>query len=76
MRKLSQFKILNPSSGFDYYSKVSFQNKYTNPLTISFLQKTGIILFYLHPHHWIYIIKHLARLRGIRKLLNKMARFF
>ncbi|MDP8217060.1 MAG: radical SAM protein [Candidatus Kaelpia imicola] len=76
MKKLSIFKILGSSSNFDYYSKVSFQNGNNNALVVSLLQKTGVTLFYLHPRHWAYLMRHFRSLRGIKKLLNKIARFF
>ena len=71
----SNYKIANNFSEFDYYCKVSLHNKNTLNFIPSLLQKIGIITFYSSCLRWKYIFKHLISFRGIRKLVNKIARF-
>ena len=70
----SRYKILE--SNVDYYSQVSLKRKGFPSFLISYLQKFAVITFYMSPKRWKYVFRHLLSFRGMKKLYNKMARFF
>lgn len=78
MKDNPHFKISQDPSRFDYYSKISYLdlNRATLALTTFLFQKLAVVIFYLHFRRWMYIGKHLLSLTGIKKLVNKIARFF
>jgi len=71
----SNYKIASDFSKFDYYCKISLFDKNTSNFIPLLLQKIGVITFYSGCLHWKYIFKHLISFVGIRKLINKIARF-
>jgi len=59
----------------DYYSRYALRGG-LHPWCIKFFQLKAILFFYLHPFRFRYIMGHIFTLRGYRKLLNKIRRFF
>lgn len=60
---------------FDYYSSRGFTDKLSFD-ELKKLQRKAILYFYLHPRRWRYIFKHLASLRGTKKMLMKLGRYW
>lgn len=75
MVKDKGYQLSTNFSDFDYYSKRAFQDPKLPYKKLRYYQKKALLLFYLHPNRWGYIIKHITSIKGWEKIYIKTRRF-
>ncbi|MBM4047352.1 MAG: radical SAM protein, partial [Planctomycetes bacterium] len=60
---------------FDYYSHRAFEDPKLPYAKLKLLHLKALLLFYLHPYRWRYILRHLVSVAGWRKLIQKVRRY-
>ena len=70
------YRISGDYSDFNYYSRRAFEDPNLSNRLLGFYQKRALFSFYLRPRRWRYILRHFTSLRGFRKLMIKVGRFF
>ncbi len=75
-RSSSEYEISRDFHDFDYYKGGAIK-KGTIPVSkLRYLQKIALVRFYLSPRRFIYILRHLFTLNGLKKLFAKIRRFY
>jgi radical SAM superfamily enzyme YgiQ (UPF0313 family) len=74
----NRYTISKNFSDYNYYSKKIFSDtdNHISTKKIKILQFKALFTFYLNKKRLPYIIKHFLSLAGIKKLFNKINRFF
>ncbi len=73
--KKEGYELSEDFSDFNYYSKRAFQDPKLPYKKLKYYQKKALILFYLHPYRWGYVLKHILSIKGWKKMLIKIRRF-
>lgn len=73
--KKEGYSLSNNFSDFDYYSKRAFHDPSLPYEKLRYYQKKALLLFYLHPYRWSYILKHITSIKGWKKMVIKLGRF-
>lgn len=60
---------------YNYYKGRCFVDKQVSINELKWLQKKGLLMFYLHPLRWKYVLRHLFSPSGWRKMAEKAERF-
>ncbi|HCD37877.1 MAG TPA: hypothetical protein DEQ77_03980 [Candidatus Omnitrophica bacterium] len=61
---------------FNYYSQKAYNNSGLGGRQVKYLQLKALFMFYLSLYRLKYVLRHFYSLRGLRKLLRKIKRFF
>jgi len=69
------YKISENFDDFDYYSSRAFEDKNLSFKRLKYLQRKILIMFYLHPKHLSYLLKHMSSIKGMHKMITKIRRF-
>ena len=76
MKNDGRYIIDNNYTSFDYYKKISYSGGEFSSKMLTFLQRKALLLFYLHPLRWGYILKYFLYAKSLSKLYHKIKRFF
>lgn len=70
------YHISDRWADFNYYSQRAYGNSGLGRRQVKYLQLKALFMFYLSLYRLKYVLRHFYSLRGLRKLLRKIKRFF
>ena len=76
LAKESGSRISSRWEDFNYYSQRAYSNSGVGAAQVKYLQLKALFVFYFSPYRLKYVLRHFCSLRGLRKLLRKISRFF